>query len=218
MPACQKHQFFSSLEVVGDDVETWQRSQKMRALKNHLTVVSRRLQGDPRRSTDKWRRFHILAATGYVRGLGFWIGHWLRFVRTFFPKSLFFGFSDRHVVFVLVAAVPLANTGVAHGSARKAGFACQSTLALAAVGRPSGAHQKRPCSAPYTGSDKAARRFIFVGEQIARAGILKATWQLDTEVSHRDFLRMNFPAQSAGFTHYMQGASNRFVRYILSVL
>jgi hypothetical protein len=44
------------------------------------------------------------------------------------------------------------------------------------------------------GSGEANRRFIFVGEQIARAGILKATWQLDTEVSHRYFLRMSFPA------------------------
>ena len=76
----------------------------------------------------------MLAATGYVRGLGFWIGRRLRFIRAFFPKSLFFGFADRNIVFVLVAAVPLTNTGAAHGSARKAGFACQSAWALAAVG------------------------------------------------------------------------------------
>jgi len=160
----------------------------------------------------------MLAATRNVRGLGFWIRNRLRFVRAFFPKSLFFGFADRNVVFILVAAVPLANTGTAHGSARKAGFACQSTLALAAFGRPAGAYQERPCRASHAGPDEANRGFIFVSEQIARARILKATWQLNIEVIHRNFLRMNFSAQSTGSFHYKQGASKRFVRFILSVL
>jgi hypothetical protein len=160
----------------------------------------------------------MLAATRNVRGLGFWIRNRLCFVRAFFPKSLFFGFADRNVVLVLVAAVPLANTGAAHGSARKAGFACQSTLAFPSVGRPAGAHQKRPCGASYAGPDEANRSFIFVSEQIARARILKATWQLNIEVIHRNFLRMNFSAQLTGFLHYMQGALKRLVRFILSVL